>query len=187
MGLGAKFFAWIRFIRGRCPRPRIIVPSFFKPSDTVCPSEPEAWAGGRCCRLRWRDEDGANLGEAAHLHLREPAHRLAPAEAFLDPFAQPLADRIAKARCDLGRDGGLARLAGLADRPVDRHVRLDPARLQAFDEGLGVVVLVGAEGLALGQPLAEAAAASRSAVPVAKVASAPTTSPLRFSINAWPR
>jgi hypothetical protein len=55
---------------------------------------------------------------------------------------------------------------------------------KAFDEGLGVVVLVGAERRALGQPLV---AASRSAVPVAKVASAATTSPLRFSISAWPR
>jgi hypothetical protein len=27
----------------------------------------------------------------------------------------------------------------------------------------------------------------RSAAPVAKIASAATTSPLRFSINAWPR
>ena len=34
-----------------------------------------------------------------------------PAEAFLDAFAQPLADRIAQARGDLARDGGLARLA----------------------------------------------------------------------------
>ena len=74
------------------------------------------------------DKDGADLGEAAHLHLCEPADSLAPAEAFLDAFAQPLADRITKARCDLRRDGGLARLAGFADRPVDRHVRLDPAR-----------------------------------------------------------
>ena len=47
------------------------------------------------------DEDGADLGEAAHLHLGEPADRLAPAEAFLDAFAQPLADRMAEARGDL--------------------------------------------------------------------------------------
>ena len=75
----------------------------------------------------------------------------------------------------------------LAHRPVDRHVRLNPARLQALDEGLGVIALVGAEGRPLGQALAHAAAASRSAVPVAKVASAAAASPLRFSIKTWPR
>ena len=43
----------------------------------------------------------------------------------------------------------------LAHRPVDRDVRLNPARLQALDEGLGVIALVGAEGRPLGQALAE--------------------------------
>ena len=81
------------------------------------------------------DEDRADLGQPAHLHLREPAHRLAPAKALLDAFAQPLADRIAEAGCDLVGNGGLARHAVLADGPVDRHVRFDPARLQPFDEG----------------------------------------------------
>ena len=38
------------------------------------------------------DESGADLGKAAHLHLRETADRLRPAEAFLDALAQPLAD-----------------------------------------------------------------------------------------------
>jgi hypothetical protein len=74
-------------------------------------------------------EHGADFVEAAHLELRKPADRLAPAEALLDAFAQPLADRLVQARCAFGRDGGLALLAGLAHRPVDRHVRLDPARL----------------------------------------------------------
>jgi hypothetical protein len=40
------------------------------------------------------DEHGAHFVEAAHLQLRKPAYRLAPAEAFLDAFAQPLADRV---------------------------------------------------------------------------------------------
>jgi hypothetical protein len=43
----------------------------------------------------------------------------------------------------------------LAHRPIDRDVRRDPTRLQALDEGLGVVALVGAEGCAFGQALAE--------------------------------
>jgi hypothetical protein len=34
------------------------------------------------------DESGADLGEAAHLHLRQAADRLRPAEAFLDALAQ---------------------------------------------------------------------------------------------------
>lgn len=53
------------------------------------------------------DENSTDFGQPAHLHLREPADRLAPAETFLDAFAQPLADRIAEARSDLGRNGGL--------------------------------------------------------------------------------
>src|ERR1700758_346754 len=77
-----------------------------------------------------------------------------PAEAFLDPLAQPLADRIAQTCGDLARNRGLARLAARAHRPVDRDVRLDPARLQALDERLGVIALVGAERRALGQALA---------------------------------
>jgi len=63
-------------------------------------------------------EDRLDLGETA------------PAEAFLDALAQAVADRIAEARRDLVRDGGLTHFAGLAHRPVDRHVRLDAARLQ---------------------------------------------------------
>ena len=53
------------------------------------------------------------------------------------------ADRIAKAAAT-SAERGLARLAVLARRPVDRYVRLDPARLQAFDKGLRVGLLVGA-------------------------------------------
>jgi hypothetical protein len=56
---------------------------------------------------------------------------------------------------DLRRNRGLARLAMLAHRPIDRDVRRDPACLQALDEGLGVVALVGADGSAFGQALAE--------------------------------
>src|ERR1700734_2894735 len=74
------------------------------------------------------DEGGPDLVEAAHFHLREAGDRLAPTEAFLDALAQPLADRIAQARCDFARDGGLAHHAVLAHRSVDRHMRLDPAR-----------------------------------------------------------
>jgi hypothetical protein len=135
------------------------------------------------------DEDGANLVEPAYPHLRQAADSLRPAEAFLDALAQPLTDRITEARGDLRRNGGLARLAGLAHRPVDRDVRRDPTRLQALDEGLGVVALVGAEGRPLGQALADESRRrlARSAVPVANVASAAATSPLRFSIKAWPR
>ena len=70
------------------------------------------WQADDIVGCNGEDKDGADLGEAAHLHLCEPADSLAPAEAFLDAFAQPLADRITKARCDLRRDGGLARLAG---------------------------------------------------------------------------
>ena len=55
-------------------------------------------------------EHGVDLVEVAHLQLPEPTHRLAPAEAFLNALAQPLADRIAQARRDLARDGDLARL-----------------------------------------------------------------------------
>ena len=62
------------------------------------------------------DEHGAHFGEAPHFHLREPA----PAEAFLDALAQPLADRIAQTCCDVVRDGGFARPARFCaiDEPV---------------------------------------------------------------------
>jgi hypothetical protein len=120
--------------------------------------------------------------------LRQATRRRAPAEAFLDAPAQPPADRLAKACRDFGRDGGLTDLAMLAHRPGDHNMRLDLRRLQSFDKGLGVVVLVGAKRRALGLAgCFKRAAASRSAVPVANVASAAATSPLRFSINAWPR
>ena len=52
---------------------------------------------------------------------------------------------------------------------------------------LGVVVLVDAEGRALGQPLAQTLRRLAFRGPVAKVASAATTGPLRFFIKAWPR
>src|SRR5271155_1913498 len=133
------------------------------------------------------DESGADFGEATHLNLRQTANCLGPAEAFLDALAQPLADRIAHTRGDLARDRGVARLAMLAHRSVDRHVRFNPARLQALDEGLGVVALVGAEGRPLGQALAESRRRLAFGRPVASVASAPATSPLRFSIKTWPR
>jgi hypothetical protein len=80
------------------------------------------------------DERSADLREAAHLHLRETADRLRPAEAFLDALARPLADRVTEARGDLARNRGLARLAMLAQRPVDRDVRLNPARLQRTEQ-----------------------------------------------------
>src|ERR1700678_1355993 len=102
-----------------------------------------------------QDEGGADLGEAAHLHLGLTAARLRPAESFRDALAQPLTDRIAHTRGDRAPNRGLARLAVLAHRPVDRDMRLDPARLQALEEGLGVIALVGAEGCAFGQALAE--------------------------------
>jgi hypothetical protein len=55
------------------------------------------------------DEDGDRPPS-----LVRARQRLAPAEAFLDALAQPLADRIAE---------------------------LDPARLQLFDEGLVAVAM----------------------------------------------
>ena len=61
---------------------------------------------------------------------RAPPTGLRPAEAFLDAFAQPLADRIAQARGDLARDGGLARLAvawAAATSPPKTSGRAQPA------------------------------------------------------------
>ena len=162
----------------------VIVLWLFMSLDARRPLRPLAWAGGRCCRRPWRRRSGADLGEAVQLYLRETANCLRPAEAFLDALAQPLADRIARARGDLARDGGLARLAMLAQRPVDRDMRLNPARLQALDEGLGVIALSAPSVAPLGKRWLKVAAASRSAVPVASVASAAATSPLRFSISA---
>ena len=182
-----KFFVWKGFILRKWPRYRTISTSFSRRWAHVALRSQKLGQANKVIGGDTEDEDGAHLSEAAHLHLREPADRLAPAEAFLDAFAQPLADRIAKARRDVVRDGGLAHPAILADRSVDRHVRLDPARLQPLDEGLGVVVLSAPRVAPSGDRSLKRAAASRSAVPVAQVASAATTSPLRFSINAWPR
>ena len=69
-------------------------------------------------------------------------------------------------RLSLGT-AGLAHHAVLAHRSVDRHMRLDPARLQPFDEGLHVIVFLSAPRVApLGSRSLKVAAASRSAVPV---------------------
>src|SRR5271166_2162425 len=151
----AKFFAWDELILRNGPLRWVIFASSLRRWTQFARRSQELGQANKIVGSNVEDEHGADLVEAAHLKLCEPGHCLAPAEAFLDAFAQPLADRIAQARRDLARDGGLAHFTVLADCPVDRHVRLDSARLQAFDEGLGVVVLVGAEGGALGQPLAQ--------------------------------
>src|SRR5271166_2333819 len=151
----AKFFAWDELILRNGPLRWVIFASSLRRWTQFARRSQELGQADKIVGSNVEDEHGADLVEAAHLKLCEPGHCLAPAEAFLDAFAQPLADRIAQARRDLARNGGLAHFAGLADRPVDRYVRFDAARLQAFDEGLGVVVLVSAEGRALGQPLAQ--------------------------------
>jgi hypothetical protein len=63
-------------------------------------------------------------------------------------------------------------------------VRRDPTRLQALDEGLGVVALVGAKGQALAESRRRLALGRSGRL---AIASAAATSPLRFSIKAWPR
>jgi len=125
-----EFSGWKGFSLRRWPRYGIISASFSRGWAHVAPRSQKLGQANEVVGGESEDEDGAHFGEAAPLHLREPAYRFAPAEAFLDALAQPLADRIAEARRDVVRDGGLAHLAILADCPFDRHVRLDPAPLQ---------------------------------------------------------
>ena len=133
---GANFLAWDGFILRNRPRRWVIFAAFLCYWTQLARRSQELGQTNVIVGGDAEDEHGADLVEATHLQLCEPADRLAPAEAFLDAFAPPLADSLAQARRDLARNGGLARLAVLADHPVDRHVRLDPPRLQALDEGL---------------------------------------------------
>ena len=93
--------------------------------------------------------------------------RLGPGEAFLDPLANDLADSIARmprgAAIDGGRSPGARRLTLGADKGYDTKNFVADLRR--------TIILM---------------AASRSAVPVAGVSVAPTTSPCRFSIKACP-
>jgi hypothetical protein len=68
----------------------------------------------------------------SHLQQRQCAHRLVQAEAFFDAGALALIGRVAGARSDSARHGGLADLAALAYRRLSPE--LDRARLQVFDE-----------------------------------------------------
>ena len=112
--------------------------------------------------------------------LAQQSDGLEPPEGFLDPFAPPLAERVAgmAAGAPVDRGGWLLR-----DMPGDAIIAQLP------DERLRVIGLVGAEGHATkSRQLATiASAASRSARPVAWVSRVFTTRPWRFSISKWPR
>ena len=80
-----------------------------------------------------------NLRRSAQLDLSQGSDGLPPAEHFLDPLAQSLADGIAGVARGAGVDG-----TGL----LLRHVRRQSQRAQLTDEVLCVVVLVPAQGAA---------------------------------------
>ncbi len=100
-------------------------------------------------------EHGADLVEAAHLQLPEPTHRLAPAEAFLNSLAQPLADRIAGSPRPRSGRRSCASLPFLLTVPLIATCASILARLQALDEGLDVVVHCRRRASRLRQSLAQ--------------------------------
>ena len=69
-------------------------------------------------------EGGVDPGAASQFDLGETGRRLDPAEHLLDPLAAALADGIARMTQGAPVDGRLARLAGLAQMPVDGDVRV---------------------------------------------------------------
>src|SRR5271170_840831 len=115
--------------------------------------------------------------------LAQPGHCLGPAEDLFDALADSLRD------CVAGMAGGAAVDRRAPATLVLRQMRGDRLLTQLHDEVGAVVALVGAQrhrprpaGMRLdqrqrGQPLGMSGGACRPA---------PTTSPLRFSISAWP-
>jgi hypothetical protein len=87
--------AWDAFILRNGPRRWVIFASFLRSWIQLTRRSQELGQANEMAGGHGEGEHGADLVEAAHLQLPEPTHRLAPAEAFLNPLAQPLADRIA--------------------------------------------------------------------------------------------
>src|SRR5204863_6438779 len=116
-------------------------------------------------------------------HLAHQSYRLHPPKDFFHPFAFLLTERVAGMARGSLVDGAAA--VGV----VLGHMRRGAARPHLLHPVRGVVVLVGATVMrpAPGRALTISSAASRSAVPLAKVKRGSITSPLRFSINASPK
>jgi len=95
--------------------------------------------------------------------------RLDPAEYLLNALADALADCVAGVARRARVDGGLAPLAGLADRVVDSDVRRDLAIPQIPDEIRHVIGFVGPSVMRRRRRRRSSIVrvASRSAVPVA--------------------
>ena len=126
-------------------------------------------------------EQPADPGGAPVSGLAKAARGLHPAERLLDALADPLAERVA----GMARDPAVDRRAA---RGVLRDMRRDVEDTDGGDEVRGIIALVGAE---CGRwrpvwPASMAPAAARSAVPVAAVSMASTSSPLWFSMSRWP-
>lgn len=141
------------------------------------------WASGSDCRLPLQRRIGTRRDPHPCVWFVQSGDRLGPGEAFLDPLANDLADSIAR------MPRGAAIAGGGAVGRVLRHMRSNVQFPQIGDEVLCVVTFVGARvrRRAPGERRTIILmAASRSAVPVAGVSVAPTTSPCRFSIKACP-
>lgn len=128
-------------------------------------------------------EHPGHTSETAELGLCHAAHALDPAIGFLDPLANNLAHLVAAVAGGAAIDGGTA-----APVEVLRHMRGGVQLARGGHEAGGVIRLVGADS----DPVAARHIAQHrqgslgSAVPLARVSRASTTSPLRFSISRCP-
>src|SRR5215472_7222524 len=116
-------------------------------------------------------------------HLAQPGHCLGPAESFLDAFTNALGDRVAGVAGRAAVDRRTAAVGILSDMRGDRLLA------QLHDKVADIVALVGTQGDRLrpvGVRLDQRQCGRRSAWPEARVVTAPTINPLRFSISAWP-
>lgn len=80
------------------------------------------------------------LGSTDQLGFAQTAHGFQPTEAFLDPFALPLADSVAL----MAGGPTVDRTAGA----LTRHMRCDTQVTATFHEVAGVVAFVGTDGAA---------------------------------------
>src|SRR3954469_22002502 len=133
-------------------------------------------------RLGNSDEARGEVGALDSLEagLAEETHRLRPAEDLLDAFPDALTDRVPR----MPRRAAIKRGAMSIDHG---NVRRDVALSACLDEIERVIAgspasVIGCEPGRCSSSICSAA--SRSAVPLARVTSRSTISPLRFSIRA---
>ena len=116
--------------------------------------------------------------------LPQQTNSLKPTEDLLHLFALPLTDLVTRMA-----GGALVNSTGPSLSVMLRYMWRHHSGTQVPDKVLRVVSLVASQVTRFfrGPVPSKSRAASRSAFPVACVSLAPTTKPLRFSINTWPK